>query len=69
MNFKGMLCIVIEIKNNVQRNYNMTWYLYLETVENAIWISLTFFERLNFVKFQSNFVIKSHTKIDIFCSP
>lgn len=35
MSFKGMFCIVIEIKNYFQRNFNMTWYLYLETVKNT----------------------------------
>lgn len=35
MSFKGVLCTVIEIRKGFQRNCNMTWYLYLETVKNT----------------------------------
>lgn len=59
--FKGMLCTVIEIKKGFQRDYKLIQYftrLYHKTVNKLEWIILGYFERLNFVKFQSNFLFQ-----------
>lgn len=61
--FKGMLCTVIEIKKGFQRDYKLiqcfTLPVYtMKQLKKKEWIILGYFERFNFVKFQSNFLIQ-----------